>query len=1550
MGCRIIKPKLGPNKGKEVRSKLYDNLLNLTGDDNAALEAYKQAHHPSFLRWFGDWLNKPSELAETVDQNGEPLVTNNAYTNINGETRTVYENASKYNIAENNIKFQKISNQDKVPKVIMDNIMKKLKARTGIRYKIIDNSELIWAGKFVEGTAVINMAYARLDTGFHEVSHPWVDAIKKQNPKLYANLKKQIESTEDGQRIFRDVQAEQPDLNYEDAIMESIVRGIGESAAEATAVNRARGVSGVLWRAIDKLKKALGDLYRSLISPEFKIKVDRLNANTPIWQLGYYMAVGESKIEVDAQDYMTRHNTISIAEFTGTKRAVEYIEWGARYSKANLEIEGDKEEIEVIDVLDRLENVIAAENLVLSSDEQKYIGLSREYKRLTQFSHDIFGKNHDGDWSEYVAESQFKNLNKETDTVKVDGTIYTFDELVKRYDRLGKTAAAFGKAVHLTMEYAITGDQATLAKRAEIMSEKEDQDEIKESQIRWLTVGNGGFAELFLRNVGITEADKLGAEVMLHSSILGIATQIDGLIQKPNGNLVLVDWKAGPRFMSNFATKMLRWAQKGGTAKNRGVTNFVDNTKLSESKLQNVLRALMIKEHIPEARFEAIYTYHIDRTNVNKAPYIANIQDYLAVIGNFFNDPQNRKEYPGVYEQLDRQGLLDSGNYYVTAYRGEGSEINRNLIGKTEEQQKDYLKAQLQYVTTRIAEGNYGDIEREKRMQRDLALELARMEQLSEDKLEIDDFAGNVGVVKRWIGTLYNIGDPVVNSYTNFYMRSKRAFDDDKFREQAAWRKLVDAYSKEYYSKNPLKKVIRFGTFRQMNFISNKDVWKFAWVRKDEGVDKTPGWYRKPMHMVEAEYKAGTMSKAEYDIMKYIDKRWNEQFNKLSQRTAYEDQHGNVKTLKDTYKLRSMSDVTNDEGELLDYFMPRTQPTYNDILEKYETENIVLRAGKRAWETVKTFKDKTLTMFFDEQFQEDYTTHVNKIPIRYLGSSKVIADEIHTFNLEEIHLQFMNGMFQKEHFDAALSLADGLKSYYQFRQLTSQGDATKWEQYAKFMELQIISSILNRKLYDADNWSKSPIILTNPWTKDQKTGDPQQYRVSLYKAIMALKDLRTGVALWLRVGSGTFNGAIITMFTIISGIKGSVAKRAGVPAEDLDFSVSDLAFGGKEVIKYFYAQIAGTRHQNKLYNLMSRYNYLPDNYDYSVDKSDLRMVKNPLFRYSNLFFFHAIHEEWGHAVLFAAQLRRMKHQKDGSSLWDNYDNDGEWIKRKNGELNIRGVLQRFGKKGDDRYRKEGGEVVTGLTAEELTRMYKVSTMIHGAYRRHERTFLELTALGTWFTQFKKYLFSLTMTAFEGQYSDQALGSYIQQIENTVDENGNRKKRTFMITDPETGEQVEAPVMDWINSTHQGRAWVALGIFGNILSGGKFSNYKWTELSGRDKEGAIDFYTKASAFMFLWALAIGDMGDEDDYMQQKLRYLKSDLLQGYSPFEVARTAKMPFATVSMLIDFSESMMEFTGAVVMDDKTRTGHYRGEKKLSKNVPFWSIQYELNRMGMIK
>ena len=37
-------------------------------------------------------------------------------------------------------------------------------------------------------------------------------------------------------------------------------------------------------------------------------------------------------------------------------------------------------------------------------------------------------------------------------------------------------------------------------------------------------------------------------------------------------------------------------------------------------------------------------------------------------------------------------------------------------------------------------------------------------------------------------------------------------------------------------------------------------------------------------------------------------------------------------------------------------------------------------------------------------------------------------------------------------------------------------------------------------------------------------------------------------------------------------------------------------------------------------------------------------LKNPTLTYDKLFFFHAIHEEWGHALLLAAQMKKILKQ------------------------------------------------------------------------------------------------------------------------------------------------------------------------------------------------------------------------------------------------------------------------------------------------------------------
>ena len=75
MACKyIIKPKTGPNAGKEVESKLYNDLVDITGSEKSADIVYSQTHHPTFLRKFGNWLSNKGVVSEFRDENGEPLL------------------------------------------------------------------------------------------------------------------------------------------------------------------------------------------------------------------------------------------------------------------------------------------------------------------------------------------------------------------------------------------------------------------------------------------------------------------------------------------------------------------------------------------------------------------------------------------------------------------------------------------------------------------------------------------------------------------------------------------------------------------------------------------------------------------------------------------------------------------------------------------------------------------------------------------------------------------------------------------------------------------------------------------------------------------------------------------------------------------------------------------------------------------------------------------------------------------------------------------------------------------------------------------------------------------------------------------------------------------------------------------------------------------------------------------------------------------------------------------------------------------------------------
>ena len=280
-------------------------------------------------------------------------------------------------------------------------------------------------------------------------------------------------------------------------------------------------------------------------------------------------------------------------------------------------------------------------------------------------------------------------------------------------------------------------------------------------------------------------------------------------------------------------------------------------------------------------------------------------------------------------------------------------------------------------------------------------------------------------------------------------------------------------------------------------------------------------------------------------------------------------------------------------------------------------------------------------------------------------------------------------------------------------------------------------------------------------------------------------------------------------------------------------------------------------------------------------------LKNPLLTYDKLFFFHAIHEEWGHALLLAAQMKRIK-MPDGSTIWDNYNDDGTFKKVKNGKANIRGVItEPSGVK----------RVIDELTEDEINKMLKMSTDIHGAYRTHERTVLESTAVGVWAMQFKKYLPALLIQEWESRKDDVYMGKYTA----FTDEKGNKKIGTEEVEMEIDGKKqmVTMDTMDWATWQHEGRAKLLLKWLVS-RTGGEYTNYKYSNLNDRDRYDLLGVLSKVSAYTFM-ALAFAGIDEDDDYMStpmiNRLDYLKKDALQALHPSELMRTLKNPFAVIA-----------------------------------------------------
>lgn len=1203
----------------------------------------------------------------------------------------------------------------------------------------------------------------------------------------------------------------------------------------------------------------------------------------------------------------------------------------------------DKPGPERSDVIAGLENAKERENLSLESpNDKEYKGTSGAYERLTSVIKRLIGRDVNIERARKAAEGVFNNTrrNIETDTITVQDKELTFEQLVEYYERQFNTAAAFGKAVHKQLEYHITKDKKALVELAYIMSEKtmeKDgmvQDAISSKALRF--VQNEDNANMLISRSGYVGTDKMRAEVMIHSDILGVATQVDGLYQHDDNTISLVDWKAGSAFLKDKSTiQPMPYSSE--------VDKF-GRSRLNQAKLEVALRALIIKEQVPDAKFRSLKVHHIDRGNLTKAPYEINLNEALTVLSSFYKNTE-----PAKWQQLNDKGLFNYKNY--KDFEAEGKNIIDKYGGHTAKNQIELIEREIQLLRNRLDTNTSVNRTKDKETIGILSAEILKLKDHTKSELDLDEVSEkeSTGLGKGFLGALYNISNKHIQQYTKLFTKYRLAFLKDQRTERKEADKLFKAVQDEFYkSKGGLKGLTETLTLGTVSGYKYTDVYKFFFEYKDDKSVSIPGFYKKSLETAKKELAEGTMTQAQFNLLEYLDKTWSGTWNDVMLRTAYVDQKSG-RNISYAQSIGMVDDggkkgIVTSSGSLSQHFIPRLAQEYFEMGEQYTG---LSKPFKSLYKKLKVFGIRNLTFFEEEEYYnfDQGQGSLNAVKVRYTGSNYSIAGQQHSFNLENMHYSFMTNMYQKKHMDMPLAVADGLKNFYEMKEeLEGQ---QRFQPVISLLDRHIVGTLLEEVGYKgtADNLLSEKLTFKNPFYKGQP-GQVQRVKLSVWKVLMALKNIVTAKALFLKFVGGTFNGLLITYQTITTAAAGSISKRVlrsqGLSDDAVDFSLSDLAKGTGIVAGYFRDILDPTRDKrnNKLYNLLKRFNYLPDNYDYASDKKELRMLKSPGLQYSNLFFFHAIHEEWGHSVLFAAQLKKLK-MPDGSSVWDNYNDDGTWKKYKeDGSLNIRGV--RKGRTEDQT------EYITEITAEEALRMYKASSLIHGAYRSWERSAMETYAIGQWFLQFKKYLPAILFREWEGRHEDFNLGVH----KYLMDENGNRIKEKAVID----GQEVELDVMEWHAAVHTGRVRVlaatllaSIGVksFRNAQFHG---NYNFKNLSPRDQVGAI---TTASGFMFtmLFMLALNSYFEDDEENPWAIRfgYLASDGLQGFNAREVLRTVKNPLAVILHLNNLSDALGQMLVSGVTGDFTKEGKLKGSKQLMKDVPFLSIQAELERYELV-
>lgn len=1185
-----------------------------------------------------------------------------------------------------------------------------------IPYIVIDDPKQKFKGRYVnqgnKKAVIINVAYATEDTPLHEFYHPFVRMMKMRQPNVFASILRLArganDSRTDEEEIVTDYLARTAQSGYLSVHLQRFLEFI---------------------KSLLGLKNELKDTSRLL---DILKTLDR---------------------GVD----VSRESTL-LSAFQGIDEMDELINRKVGETKSK-----------VVDYITPLVQQATAYRTSDSSVFYQDAAGNDIAKRVTSFVGDrVYGvfskrlKKYETTLAESEAKKVFKNAGVNVDKKKpseitetivgTDGKTYKFADVVAVFDKEFNRKQMYGKLIHTYMQYMLEPNPAKkeLAKQQAIeyanaigdpyenIDNHPKLNKIREN-IRPILRKSG--LSLNLAAIGEdpkARADKMAPELTVVSDLLvddqgnKLGTTIDGLFQHNNGEITLLDWKTG-NIVKNMNTPVLM---------EYGAKFDLNDSALNRAYLELAFRAVMLKEKYPDMRFRSI---KIAKLNYDGTVNIMEIdlQPFLSTIGEFY-----KKNNPDVYKQLEQKGLLKTSNY-------EGISPVLTVLNRIKDKPRDeavsYLKDQLQAI---YANATPEEIDRDPDLK-------ARVKEFTDAILEIEKLSemslkeSTKDINKFWGGfkNMSDIDNPKVQVFHKLLLEAKARLREFMGRVESEhdrlYKKVMEEKAGGIGKKAAqltwvaqaagvltLSPPLFFGAIianavvnRTLN-MTNKQRFAFMWRESKDS--NQPGYFMNNKNTYLVNGVETSMTKAEIEYRDFV---------RESMRQAYNSFANEVVTERFNRGIRRY-ELLNIPAEMPEGFMPRVPKPLDEVREE--------EAFSQGMFGIKTniggsFK-RSLTNFFEENFEED----ANGLPLQYMErrDTAVVQEANHTWDTQVAFKYFMSSIKTKQELDPMYNLGHGLRAV-----LSDDLDENKKPRYdnlVKWLDSQITLQVMDSKKEQKLATKGIKFKMNSLGSKITGIEEGTQMIVSQDRLMKLLQTGTVYTVMAFKIWSPLRNAVLISMQNMTQTTRRimnkGVSSIVGVPPES--FETLDLRGGRDAANSYFKAKMLGQEENNKLWNLVQKFNWLPDNRTYGKDTTSFLSDSIKLTKNSNAYLLYELGENLGAFWHLAGIMRGTKIQdKDGKlvSLWDAYDDKGNWV------LGTRGYIQ-----------NADGSVteLKELTELEVKSLKRSHEKLNGSYRKEEKTAMEVTIFGDFVMQFHKYFYQYIKVLFASPYKDITVGKYV----------------------------------------------------------------------------------------------------------------------------------------------------------------------------------------------